>query len=128
MSNPVKEARENPVLRKLKEGSEKIGLTAAFQNVKQKVGQVTYPFKVAYSRTSTVGTTFMQRIIGNIQAIMQNPAIDILIGVGIILLVGYILKQIFYSMQPGPKTQFLSQTIYAWFVILSILYIVSKIL
>jgi len=129
MSN---EPRENPVLRKLKEGSEHIGLTTAFQSAKQRVGKVTNPIKAvysnAYSHTSDAGTTLLQRILGKLQAIMQNPAIDILIGAGTILLVGYILKNIFYSLQRDPQTQFLSQTIYSWFIILSILYVASKIL
>lgn len=132
MSNPIKESRENPILRKLKEGSEQTGLTTAFQSVKQTVGKVTNPIKTvyssAYSRTSDAWTTLLQWFVGKLQAIMRNPVIDILIGAGTILLFGYILKNIFYSLERSPQTQFLSQSIYAWFVILSILYVASKVL
>jgi len=126
--NPMKKGRENPVLRKLKEGSEKVGLTTAFKNAKHQVGRVTNPIKSAFSQTSSVGTGVMQRIVGQFQAITKNPMIDILLGGGSILLMGYILKQTFYSLQRDTQNQFLSQAIYSWFVILSILYIASKIL
>lgn len=126
--NPMKKGRENPVLRKLNEGSEKVGLTTAFKNAKHRVGRVTNSIKSAFSQTSSVGTGVMQRIVGQLQAITKNPMIDILLGGGSILLMGYILKQTFYSLQRDSQNQFLSQAIYSWFVILSILYIASKIL
>lgn len=69
---------------------------------------------------------FIQGIMAQISTLMQNPIMDMLIGGSAILLFGSIYKSAFDSHAQNNMSKFLSQSVYAWFVILFILYVVVR--
>jgi hypothetical protein len=74
------------------------------------------------------GSSFVNGVQVQMAILMNNPFIDTLIGVGSILIFGYIYKSAMSSVQHDTKYTFLAQTVHIWFVLLAILYIANNIL
>ena len=123
---------ENAIIRKLKgklkDTSSYIGSTDTYTKTKAGVKHIAKPWTSIGSSVVGTGRIALRHQLGNIDSLTRNPIIDIVLGAVFMLLFGYVFKPVISSEQNNAQYDFLSQAVYSWFVILSILYIMSKIL
>jgi len=119
--------RGNAVIRKLKDTSSYIGSTDTYKKTKAGLKYAAKPWTSIGSSVAGSGGIALRHQLGKIDSLTRNPFIDIVLGAVFMLVFGYVFKQVVSSEENNAQYDFLSQAVYSWFVILSILYIMSKI-
>ena len=119
--------RGNAIIRKLNDTSSYIGSTDTYKKTKAGLKYAATPWTSIGSSVAGSGGIALRHQLGKIDSLTRNPIIDIVLGAVFMLVFGYVFKQVVSSEENNAQYDFLSQAVYSWFVILSILYIMSKI-